>query len=331
MPVLIVILLALLWSGAASAAPVCGGKHILEELKAAEPDRYQRIRAAADATPNARTILWRIEKPGVPSSHLMGTAHVTDQRLTTFSPETTGLIQKSRVVLLELANSDSAKFMKLFEKLPDKFFTLDGPSVKSMLTPEEFAALIKRTGGGDGDDPKQPGALFQPWFYAAMLATPECEGSRMTAGLPSVDDKVSKLAAAKKIPVKGLETDVGQIKAMASIPLADQISQLKSALHWADRTEDQHETLNRLYLDRDLGAVWPLSIELAEKAGIARSAFDSFEKILITDRNKTMAEAAAPHLDKGNAFIAVGALHLPGAKGLVELLRAKGFTLIPVM
>ncbi|MCB8829204.1 TraB/GumN family protein [Escherichia coli] len=31
-------------------------------------------------------------------------------------------------------------------------------------------------------------------------------------------------------------------------------------------------------------------------------------------------------MDKGNAFIAVGALHLPGEKGLVALLRSKGFT-----
>ena len=39
----------------------------------------------------------------------------------------------------------------------------------------------------------------------------------------------------------------------------------------------------------------------------------------------------APWLEKGNAFMAVGALHLPGDKGLVALLREKGFTLEPVV
>jgi uncharacterized protein YbaP (TraB family) len=39
-----------------------------------------------------------------------------------------------------------------------------------------------------------------------------------------------------------------------------------------------------------------------------------------------MAERALPFLEEGGAFIAVGALHLPGEAGLVELLRAKGYT-----
>jgi uncharacterized protein YbaP (TraB family) len=35
-------------------------------------------------------------------------------------------------------------------------------------------------------------------------------------------------------------------------------------------------------------------------------------------------------LEKGNAFIAVGALHLPGETGLVSLLRERGYTVSPV-
>ena len=43
-----------------------------------------------------------------------------------------------------------------------------------------------------------------------------------------------------------------------------------------------------------------------------------------------MAERAAQYLEKGNAFMAVGALHLPGKDGLVALLRDEGFTVEPV-
>jgi hypothetical protein len=39
-----------------------------------------------------------------------------------------------------------------------------------------------------------------------------------------------------------------------------------------------------------------------------------------------MAREAKPFLDKGDAFIAVGALHLPGTEGLVEQLRRDGYT-----
>ena len=46
-------------------------------------------------------------------------------------------------------------------------------------------------------------------------------------------------------------------------------------------------------------------------------------------RNLRMRDAALPLLADGGAFIAVGALHLPGAIGLVELLRGAGFTVTP--
>ena len=36
---------------------------------------------------------------------------------------------------------------------------------------------------------------------------------------------------------------------------------------------------------------------------------------MITSRNRTMADHAKPILARGNAFIAVGALHLPGPEG----------------
>ncbi len=38
-----------------------------------------------------------------------------------------------------------------------------------------------------------------------------------------------------------------------------------------------------------------------------------------------MRDAALPLLEKGGAFIAIGALHLPGSDGLVALLRKAGF------
>lgn len=50
-------------------------------------------------------------------------------------------------------------------------------------------------------------------------------------------------------------------------------------------------------------------------------------KGFITDRNIRMAGRAAPLLGEGNAFIAVGAMHLIGEKGLVELFRKQGYVM----
>jgi uncharacterized protein YbaP (TraB family) len=50
-----------------------------------------------------------------------------------------------------------------------------------------------------------------------------------------------------------------------------------------------------------------------------------FATQLLVSRNFTMAQRAMPLIDQGGAFIAVGALHLTGADGLVERLRKSGY------
>ncbi|WP_290841972.1 TraB/GumN family protein [Flavobacterium sp.] len=57
----------------------------------------------------------------------------------------------------------------------------------------------------------------------------------------------------------------------------------------------------------------------------------SYHKALITDRNLVMLKSIDSIAKKGSLFAAVGAAHLPGKKGLVELLREKGYTVKPVL
>ncbi|EPF95860.1 hypothetical protein L258_01834 [Brucella abortus 84-0928] len=52
-----------------------------------------------------------------------------------------------------------------------------------------------------------------------------------------------------------------------------------------------------------------------------------FQKVILTDRNHLMVDRATPLLEKGGVFLAIGALHLPGKEGVVELLRQKGYRL----
>jgi uncharacterized protein YbaP (TraB family) len=54
---------------------------------------------------------------------------------------------------------------------------------------------------------------------------------------------------------------------------------------------------------------------------------DDLQRRLIRDRNRLMAERMQPYLEQGRAFVAVGALHLPGADGLLQLLQQRGYAL----
>jgi uncharacterized protein YbaP (TraB family) len=59
-------------------------------------------------------------------------------------------------------------------------------------------------------------------------------------------------------------------------------------------------------------------------------ARDYFVSQGIVARNKRMVESLLPSLSEGPVFVAVGALHLPGEHGIIQLLRDSGFELKPL-
>jgi uncharacterized protein YbaP (TraB family) len=86
----------------------------------------------------------------------------------------------------------------------------------------------------------------------------------------------------------------------------------------------------QLYVKRQINAALPFQIALARQAGIGDEAFAGFQQKLIYERNEKMHTVAEPLLDKGGVFVAIGALHLPGDHGMVELLRQAGYTVTKI-
>ncbi len=163
-----------------------------------------------------------------------------------------------------------------------------------------------------------------------MLSVSDCEQNRMKSGLLALDARLAKETEARGLKARGLETVASQLQALSGVPEKDQVEVLKSTVRYYHRVDDLIETMIQLYQRRELGAMWPLQLELAEKVGIGRKVFDSYEDALLTKRNFGMRDAALPYLAEGQAFIAVGALHLPGKTGLVSLLRGAGYTVTAV-
>ena len=113
---------------------------------------------------------------------------------------------------------------------------------------------------------------------------------------------------------------------MASLPMEFHIRGLIDTLKLGDKVDDVVETMITLYEREDVGMFWPLfEATLGDAAGLGEG-YAEFEKTMVVNRNKVMADRSEPMLAKGGVFIAVGALHLPGPQGVIELLRAKGFS-----
>lgn len=317
-------------AGAAAQLPTCSGNNMLDELERSDPTAHARILAKAAATENATAILWRVERAGKPPSHLFGTMHLTDARIASVSPAVKAALTGARRLLLEVSAEElsAAGFTKVFARAQPLFTFTGNRRLEQLLSEAEYSktiGILERAGL-----PAQVAGAFRPWVASLMMAMSDCERRRTTLGEASLDLRLAREAQAMGIAVAGLETLEQQFRAMAKVPEADQVALLRAGLAMYDRIDDMLETTAQLYLRRQLGAIWPLQLELAEKVGVAAKAFDTTETSLIVERNLRMRDNAVGALAEGGAMVAVGALHLPGRQGLVALLRAAGYAVTPV-
>jgi hypothetical protein len=315
---------------AAEEAPAetCKGVDMLAETKAKDADLYRRIMAEAEATQNSDAMLWKIERHGRPASYLFGTVHLTDERVTRLSPAVEIALGEAKTIALEVSDlSEKATTSVIAKAAPLVMFT-DGQRLDQLLSSAEYDTvkdIITRSGM-----PADLAALFKPWIVTMILSVSDCERAKVQHGARVLDMKIAEIGKARGLEVVGLETIPAQLEALAAVPEQQQLDMLRASLKYADRTDDLMETLVQLYIGRKITAAMPFQIALAKEAGVSDQAFVGFQEKLLVERNEKMSAVAEPLLDKGGVFIAVGALHLPGDKGLVTLLRQAGYSVSPL-
>jgi hypothetical protein len=79
------------------------------------------------------------------------------------------------------------------------------------------------------------------------------------------------------------------------------------------------------YLDQNPALIFEMM--QAQQTGVYPGLVETFTERLLDARNERMAERMQPRLAEGGAFVAVGALHLPGEGGILKLLEGQGYQL----
>jgi hypothetical protein len=313
---------------ARAETPACTGVDLYETLKKDDPAAAKAIEDEALKTPNGSGLLWRVEKAGLVTSFLFGTMHMTDARVTTLPPTAQAAFDASSTVVIETTDVlDQAKMLAAIGQKPELMMFTDKTTLPSLLAPEDAAAV--EAGLAARGIPLASVAKMKPWMLSAMVALPACEMARKAAGLPVLDVKLARDAEAAGKELRGLETVTDQLEAMASLPMEFHVRGLVDTLKLGDRMDDVVETMISLYIQGEIGAIWPLFRAVLPN-GAEEDGYAAFEEVMVTARNRTMAVEAEPILKDGGAFIAIGALHLPGVEGVVELLRKAGYTVTPV-
>lgn len=304
--------------------PVCTGTDLVAKIAAEDPELMESIRAEAAATENGRGLLWRIEKQGSRPSFLFGTMHMTDPRVTELSSMTSAAFADATTVVIETTDVlDETKAMAAMLEKPELMLFTDGTKWPELLS--EADRRLAEQAFAERGIPIQTVQTMKPWILSAMVALPSCEMARKQAGAPILDIKLAREAENGGKTVSGLETVAEQLEAMASLPLDFHLEGLVETLRLGSRIDDVIETMIVLYTQADTATLWPL-FRAVLPSGDRGEGYAAFEKAMISGRNKVMADRSIPLLEAGGAFIAVGALHIPGPDGLVADFRSRGFT-----
>ncbi|MCK5717931.1 MAG: TraB/GumN family protein [Thiomargarita sp.] len=262
-------------------------------------------------------LLWQIDKAGHSPSYIFGTIHSEDPRVTTLPNIVRTRFEQAHSVSVEVLMDRSTILKSLQLMLLTKPQTLE-QLVKPTLFTQIIAAMHQH------DIPLPLLKQMKPWAIIMMLNVPPVKTGEF------LDLLLYKKAQKHHIPLYGLETIEEQLSVFESFTIPEQVLLLKDTLKYVDEMPALFDKMHTLYLSRDLTALLTLGNEYMKERSDYKSLADAFYKRILDDRNIRMIARMAPRLQEGNAFIAVGALHLPGEKGLLALLQKQGYRVFAI-
>ena len=260
-------------------------------------------------------LLWQVSKPGIVPSYLFGTMHSSDPRVTALPAPLEKSFNRSASFSMELIFTGAG-----IVHMAEIMFFGEDQSLEQVLGEElyrETLTALKQTGLPTQDLNKK-----KPWAIIMSLGAP-----RKTDGAIFLDLLLQRKAVLQFKPTYGLETMDEQLEVFNGLPMEDQIQLLSEALKFQSKSATQTKQLLKAYLERDLAQLAAISDRYQNQAG---PAYDKLMDRLLAKRNHRMIERMRPRLEEGNAFVAVGALHLPGENGLLNLLEKQGYQLTPL-
>jgi uncharacterized protein YbaP (TraB family) len=272
-----------------------------------EPPGFAATRALADrACPKvAAPYFYRLEKAGK-ASHILGTRHL-GVSLDKMPANVRQAIRAASVAVFEVAPGDDAPRA-----------TPQGPALSVQLGPELWQRYRKLVGRATADRVEH-GSPTEAMVM--MLALYEHK-------LAALDTEIEQMVVAARIPTKGLESAAFQQRLL--VELLDVRMLRATVAGTPDRATLERESVRDLTeycagTDEQPGMDGEARAQL-RAGGYSDTEIDRLDQVLVYDRNTDWIPKLEQIMAGGGAFIAVGSDHLTGPRGVVALLRARGWT-----
>jgi len=278
----------------------------------------QNTKPASTSLPN--TLLWKISGNNLQRpSYLFGTMHMLCANDIELSDSLKSAIRAADKVYLELDMDDMMQMMAAMTHMNMRSDT----TLSDLLSPADYKKVKDYFEEHSGMIPFSVLERFKPLLIESMVMeqSPKCENMIV------MEQLVMQEAKENDVEIKGLETMDYQLGIFDSIPYKAQAQQLVKMVSDEKKgdtgEEKEMEILTNAYRQQQLDKLDELTKK--EDMGIK-----NFTDILLYNRNANWAKKLQTLMARNALVVAVGAGHLPGDKGVINLLRKAGYTVEPV-
>jgi len=284
-------------------------------------------------TANAQ-LLYKISGKGLAfPSYIVGTYHLAPS---SFADSIPGIRQAmadcqqtyGELVMNQMMTADSVALLQQAMMLPD------GMTIDKLLTADEMTRLnayLKEMIGMDMTNPllnqqmgkMSPGALNTT---LSMLSFMKKEGTVDPSNL--IDDYFQKEALAQGKGVGGLETVGFQINVLFKVQTLERQKELLMCLvDNAEFMDEMVDKVRRAYYSQKLEVI---KEAMDQKLRNSCDQTPEEDDLLINNRNADWVTKMPAIMSQKPTLFAVGAAHLPGPKGVLNLLRETGYVVEPM-
>jgi len=280
----------------------------------ATPTGQARHHPAEHSTQVRDLTLYEVTRAGQPTSYLFGTCHMGISLVQMLPAKYEALLSEEMFFVGEIDVQDSSLNPDLLE-LPDD------QTLSEYMGEEKWSEVVDVLEIGPAAtklDRMHP-------FVLLGISTQKGIANQMseTAGI-GVDQELRAIARDRSLTTAWLETPAEQLAMMKSLPMEQWIEVLH-AMTGPEFDTKRDESMTRMLDACSTGEAKKFLIAL-QKMDSEEDAFDEWKELLTTKRNQNWTPKLDTMFSEGPHFVAVGALHLYGDQGLVELLEQRGYT-----
>ncbi len=264
-----------------------------------------------------KTLLWEITGNGLQKPvYVYGTMHLLCAKDALLSSNLKQVISDADEIYFEIDMDDFGELLTGFKQGKMKNDT----TLADLYSSDEYQR-VKDFFAGHGMrmelqmlNKMQP-MLISALVYQAILPCEQADGIELS---------IMQFAHQYKKEIRGLETAAFQASVLDNIPYAAQAKELLYSIDSVQSTASETEQMMKLYKEQDLDKL--LDYSLKSEGGTTTEVQD----VMINQRNENWVNQFPVITKNKTLLIAVGAGHLGGKAGLLNLLKEKGYQVRPL-